>query len=92
MLELKRCLSVLAMASVLGTPVIITGCAARVGYGYRIYDPYYRDYHVWNAHERDDYGRWARENHREEHRDFRKAPHRDQEDYWKWHHSHSDNH
>jgi hypothetical protein len=52
MLKVTRCLSVLAMAGVLGIPVIITGCAARAGVGYRVYDPYHRDYHVWDDHER----------------------------------------
>ena len=32
--------------------VIGTGCAARVGVGvgYRSYDPYHTDYHVWDDH------------------------------------------
>ncbi len=38
-------------AIALVTPAIITGCAARVGVGYRVYDPGYGDYHVWDDNE-----------------------------------------
>jgi hypothetical protein len=78
------------MAGALATPVIITGCAARVGY--RVYDPYYRDYHVWDDHESAYYQQWAVANHRDPHRDFRKLNHDQQKEYWTWRHSHSDNH
>src|SRR5205085_6883316 len=35
------------LVSALSAPVFLTGCAASVGY--RSYDPYYRDYHVWRS-------------------------------------------
>jgi len=39
---------------VAATLVFLSGCATHVGVGvgYRSYDPYYRDYHVWDDHER----------------------------------------
>lgn len=57
---------------------------------YRVYDPYYSDYHVWNDSEVTYYQSWARENHRDEHRDFRKLPPGEQKEYWTWRHSHDD--
>jgi hypothetical protein len=89
---LKRCLSSILMAGALATPVIITGCAARVGVGYRVYDPYYRDYHVWDDHERGYYQQWTVETHRDPHRDFRKLKHEQQKEYWSWRHNRSDKH
>jgi hypothetical protein len=74
------------------TPVIITSCAARVGVGYRVYDPSYTDYHVWDDHERVYFNQWAVETHRDPHRDFRKIKPEEQKEYWTWRHSHSDKH
>ena len=65
-------------------PAMITGCSAHVGY--RVYDPYYSDYHVWGPGERVYYNRWVSENHRQ-YRDFRKLPKEDQHQYWTWRHS-----
>jgi hypothetical protein len=72
-----------ALAGSLGT-----ACAHHY---YRVYDPYYSDYHVWNADEVAYYHRWARENHYDEHRDFRSLPPEQQKQYWTWRHSHGDN-
>jgi hypothetical protein len=65
------------------------GCSGGHHY-YRVYDPYYTDYHQWNGDERYYYRRWADENHRDPHRDFRRLPPRDQKDYWTWRHNHGD--
>ena len=64
----------------------LTGCAVHAGIGYRVYDPYYSDYHVWNDGEIAYYNRWAAETHRDPHRDFRKLSHGDQQAYFKWRH------
>jgi hypothetical protein len=92
MLNLKRSFRVFALAAALATPVMITGCAARVGVGYRVYDPYYGDYHYWDDHESGYYNQWAVETHHDPHRDFRKLNHNDQKAYWDWRHRHSDKH
>lgn len=55
---------------------------------YRVYDPYYTDYHVWNDNEVVYYRRWADETHRD--RDFRKIRPEDQKEYWTWRHNHGD--
>lgn len=57
---------------------------------YRVYDPYYTDYHVWNDEEVGYYNRWAVETHRDPHRDFRKINKDEQKEYWTWRHSHPD--
>jgi len=65
---------------------IVTGCAARVGAGYRVYDPGYSDYHVWDANEAGYYSRWEGETHRG-HVDIRKRPAADQKEYFTWRHN-----
>ena len=55
---------------------------------YRVYDPYYTDYHVWNNDEVVYYNRWADETHRDPHRDFRKLRPEEQKEYWTWRHNH----
>ena len=57
---------------------------------YRVYDPYYTDYHVWNDDEVVYYNRWAAETHRDPHRDFRKINKDEQKEYWTWRHNHGD--
>jgi hypothetical protein len=48
-------------AVALFSPVIFGGCAVRSSY--RVYDPYYEDYHVWNHNEVAYYQRWEVETH-----------------------------
>ncbi|MGH9454400.1 MAG: hypothetical protein ACRD2O_10585 [Terriglobia bacterium] len=87
----NRFLSAVLAAGALLAPVMITGCAAQVGVGYRVYDPYYHDYHVWHDGETVYYNQWLHENHRK-YRDFRKLNHDDQRQYWTWRHGHPDHH
>jgi hypothetical protein len=47
------------------------GCAER--HYYRVYDPYYTDYHVWNNQEIVYYRQWSNETHRHANRDFPEA-------------------
>jgi len=61
-----------------------TGCA--VGVGYRTYDPYYRDYHVWNDVEVPYYNRWIVET-RRPHVEYRRLRRADRENYWRWRHN-----
>jgi len=78
-------LSSILMAVGLFSPVLLGGCAARASY--RIYDPAYADYHVWDNNEGVYYQRWETQTHRE-HRDFRKRDSGEQQEYWKWRHAH----
>ena len=86
----SRFLSSCFLAAVLAFSVLGTACEHH--HAYRVYDPYYTDYHVWNNDEVVYYQQWSRENHRDEHRDFRKLPPEEQKEYWTWRHSHGDHH
>ena len=57
---------------------------------YRVYDPYYTDYHAWNHDEDRYYHEWAEETHHDPDRDFRKLSSGEQKDYWTWRHKHGD--
>jgi hypothetical protein len=82
-----RLFSALLLTAALISQVAITGCAARASY--RVYDPYYNDYHRWDGHEAGFYLQWEGETHRE-HRDFDKREKDEQNEYWTWRHSRSD--
>ena len=62
-----------------------TACSARVGY--RVYDPGYRDYHVWNDAEIGYYNTWIVETHRPR-MEYRRMRRPDQDEYWHWRHDH----
>jgi hypothetical protein len=76
----------LCLTATMAVSLTTTGCAEH--HYYRVYDPYYRDYHVWNDSEVGYYHRWAAESHRDPNRDFRKIPPNEQKEYWDWRHSH----
>lgn len=73
---------------------VVTGSMAAIAcehhHAYRVYDPYYTDYHEWNNGETVYYRQWADETHRDWHRDFRKLPPNEQKEYWTWRHNHGD--
>ncbi len=73
------------VASLMLAPVMITGCASHVGVGYRVRDPYYRDYHAWNGPEVGYYNQWVIET-RRPNREFRRLRRDEQRQYWKWRH------
>lgn len=82
----SRCVNSLFLAAAMAAAVAGTACAER--HHYRVYDPYYTDYHVWNDDEIVFYRQWADETHRDHHRDFRKLPTEEQKEYWTWRHNH----
>lgn len=86
MCVLSRNVMTMLLAAVLVSPAAITGCAARVETGYRVYDPYYSDYHVFDNNEIVYYQRWETETHRD-HRDFRKRKADEQKEYFTWRHN-----
>ena len=84
---LSQRLVTLSLAAALMLPaVVMTGCAARVDTGYRVYDPYYGDYHVFDDREVAYYNRWEHDTHRD-HKDFRKRPADERKQYWDWRHT-----
>jgi hypothetical protein len=85
---MSRTLGSLLLAAAIASTVAGTACAEH--HSYRVYDPYYTDYHPWNHDEDRYYRQWAYETHHDAHRDFRRLPPRDQKDYWTWRHNHGD--
>jgi hypothetical protein len=61
------------------------GCAGSITY--RTYDPYYHDYHVWNAAEVPYYNRWTVET-RHPNVEYQHLHKNDQQAYWRWRHDH----
>jgi hypothetical protein len=78
----------IVLAAALASCVAGIGCSEH--HAYRVYDPYYTDYHAWNNDEVIYYDRWADETHRDRHRDFRRLPPEEQKEYWTWRHNHGD--
>jgi len=68
----------------------LAGLACAEHHYYRVYDPYYTDYHVWNDVEVVYYRRWCDETHRDHDRDFRRLSRDEQKEYWTWRHNHGD--
>src|SRR5258708_14411575 len=81
-------LSSLLLAAALASSAAGIACAEH--HAYRVYDPYYTDYHVWNDNEIVYYRQWSDESHRDHARDFRKLPPEEQKEYWTWRHNHGD--
>ena len=79
----------LAVAALLVALVVLGGCAARVDVGYRTYDPYYHDYHVWTDAELPHFNAWIAETHHSN-VEFAKLPNKDRQNYWRWRHDHPD--
>ena len=75
--------------SLLLAAALLSAAACSASVGYRVYDPYRSDYHVWNHDEGAYYDRWVAETHRP-HTDFRKLKPEDQHAYFSWRHDHED--
>ncbi len=73
---------------ILAFGLLATGCAE---HHYRVYDPYYSDYHEWGPGETVYYNQWYSENyHNAPHRDYKKLNKEEQHKYWDWRHQHGD--
>ena len=88
MIRGPRILSSLLLGAALASSVSGLACAEH--HVYRVYDPYYTDYHVWNDEEIVYYRRWCGETHRDPDRDFRRLSRDEQKEYWTWRHNHGD--
>jgi hypothetical protein len=85
---MKKSLRATLLAGALGLTVLLSACGGgAVRVGYRSYDPYYSDYHVWGPAEGPYYNQWIIETHRPQ-RDFRRLRREDQRNYWRWRHDH----
>lgn len=83
---MRKTLRAVITVITLSVPIVITNCTVHAGVGYRVYDPYYSDYHVWDDAEVGHYHRWAADTHRDPNRDFRKLNKNEQHEYWTWRH------
>ena len=73
----------LLLAAALASSLASVGCAE---HHYRVYDPYYTDYHVWNHDEVVYYNRWEHDTHRD-HVDFAKRNDAEKKEYYTWRHN-----
>lgn len=55
----------------------------------RVYDPYHKDYHEWDAREDSVYRHWLEGRH-EAYVDYERLKHKEQNEYWKWRHEHEE--
>jgi hypothetical protein len=85
MFRMKGIAGALVLSAAMLTPLLTSGCAARVRY----YDSYHHDYHHWDHREDHAYRAWLGEQHYE-YRDFNKLNSDQQRDYWNWRHAHPD--
>ncbi len=77
-----------AASTLLALPLFLmslAGCSAQVGY--RTYDPYYHDYHVYSDVETPYYNSWIVETHHPN-VEYRRLNRNDREQYWRWRHDH----
>jgi hypothetical protein len=83
----------LFLTGALGAPVVTLGGPATQDQDNhdrdRVYDREHKDYHQWDDHEKNAWGRFLAEKHRKEH-EFAKASRKEQDEYWNWRHSHPD--
>lgn len=77
---------VLATLGLVIFSAINIGCSTGVRVGYRAYDPYRYDYHVWDGDEVRFYSQWNVETNRNPRRDFKRLKRQEQEAYWRWRH------
>lgn len=58
---------------------------------HRYYDRDHKDWHAWNDNENRAYRHWLMEERREhQFREYHRLHARDQREYWRWRHEHSD--
>lgn len=78
----------LMMSAVVFLQFFLGSCAEHNTY--RVYDAYYHDHHNWDDREQSYYVQWENESHRDD-RDFKSRSSEEQNEYWKWRHSHDSN-
>ncbi len=78
-------LSALLLAAAVSSSLAGPACEH---HAYRVYDPYYTDYHQWDNDEVAYYNQWSLETHRDPHREFRHLSDDEKKEYWTWRHNH----
>jgi hypothetical protein len=85
-----RYFNVILLSAALAVPMVAGAQDRGQQQGRHYEDRAHNDSHDWNAGEDEAYRRYLKEHHKKNH-DFAKAKKREQDDYWKWRHSHPDN-
>jgi len=82
--------ALLFLSAGLMAPVSIMAAPPQdVGVQVRVYDAGHKDYHNWDDNENRAWGQYLANNHRKAH-EYKKAPKREQSQYWNWRHEHPD--
>lgn len=90
----KRCMASVFLSAALMMPLGALALMARQDsqeaqeqeeQEHRVYDPAYKDYHVWDSREEDAYRRWLDDQH-EAYVFHGQLSEKTQKDYWKWRH------
>jgi hypothetical protein len=87
-----RLIASLCLTAALLAPVAVMAAPAAQDQDHdrnRVYDRDHKDYHQWDDHEKDAWGRFLAEKHRKDH-EFTKANRKEQSEYWNWRHAHPD--
>jgi hypothetical protein len=87
--RLHLCGASICLTAALGAPAVIIAAAPAPQEDRGIYDRQHKDYHHWDDHEKDAWGRFLAEKHRKDH-DFTSAKKHEQQEYWAWRHNHPD--
>jgi hypothetical protein len=89
---MRRFLGAFLLSAVLVTPIVLRADDDdhhRANRAQRYYDRDARDWHEWNGREQEAYRHYLEEQHRE-YRDWARIKRREQDDYWRWRHTHPD--
>jgi hypothetical protein len=95
MQRVHRFIVSLCLTTALTAPVALTAAPAVQDQDHdrdhqqRVYDRDHKDYHQWDDHEKEAWGRYLAENYKRDH-DFQKASSKEQSRYWNWRHAHPD--
>ena len=84
---MRKFIGSLMLGGVLLAPVVMSAADRD---DHRYYDRDHKDYHAWNNDEERAYRHWLTEERREKYRDWKHASKRQQQEYWRWRHDHSD--
>ena len=87
----NRYIASLILTATFAAPVSIMAAPTPQTVQVRVYDSGHKDYHNWDDNENRAWGVYLTENKKKPH-EFKKAPKKEQSQYWNWRHDHPDNH
>jgi type III secretory pathway component EscR len=87
---MRKFLGALLLSGILMSPVVMRADDHDRRRTVRIYDRDRRDYHEWNENEERAYRHWVEQERKHAYRDWKHAGKKDQREYLRWRHEHSD--